>query len=109
MVKTPVAELAGMPVAPLSVGSLTGMIKDFESVILRHQQPGQKSEGKISQEDVNALKKYNDYLDTKVTGSTTIKSLNEKLKALRIQLGTKKMSSTTTTTNSQKPVKEKPS
>ena len=105
-VKTPVAELAGLPVAPLSVVSLTVMVKDFEKVIAGHQKPGAKSGDKISKEDVNMLKKYNDYLDTKVTGGTTIKALTEKLKDLRIQLGLKNMSPTATTT-SQTAVQEK--
>ena len=109
-VKTPSAEVAKIPIAPYSVETLTVMVKDFEKVIAKYQVPGSKASTKISQEDAESLKKYNQYLDTKVTGGSTVNTLNDKLRDLRIELGLKNMSSTkkaTSTTTSQIPTKGK--
>ena len=110
-VKTPVAEVAKLPVEPKSAESLTIMIKDFEKAIANNQKPGRKAGDKISQEDVEYLKKYNKYFTTKVSGSSTVKTLIDKLDQLKIEQGLMNLPSpkkaSPTSTTSQKPTKGK--
>jgi len=71
---TPAADVANLPVEPISSEQLARMIDDFKGVI------GTRGNSeKISAADVENLKKYNKYLKTNITSRATIKTLKERL------------------------------
>ena len=71
---TPATAVASLPVEPISTELLARMIDDFKGVI-----GNRGNSEKLSGTEVENLKRYNKYLKTNITGSSTIKTLKERL------------------------------